>query len=129
MDIKNEIIIDSSVWIAFFLENDSLHTKALKLEKEILNTKYIPDFVYFEVCTVLRKKGGLVCCTSFIEHIEKSQDIEVVSFISDVTSFSTFFLQKAYEKLSFVDSTLLYLYKKDGCTILTFDKEILKFLK
>ncbi len=129
MDIKNEIIIDSSVWIAFFLENDSLHTTALKLQKEILRTKYIPDFVYFEVCTVLRKKAGLQHCTNFVEFIEKSQDIEVVSFVSDITSFSTFFLQKSYEKLSFVDSTLLYLYKKDACTILTFDKEILKFLK
>lgn len=129
MDIKNEIIIDSSVWVAFFLENDSLHDRALKLEKQILHTKYIPDFVYFEVCTVLRKKGGLTSCVTFIEFIEKSQDIEVVSFISDITSFSTFFLQKSYENLSFVDSTLVYLYKKDGCAILTFDKEILKFLK
>ncbi len=129
MEIKNEIIIDSSVWIAFFIENDSLHNKALLFEDEILKTKYIPDFVFFEVCTVLRKKSGLNFCKTFIEYIEKNSDIQIISLVSDLQSFSRFYLSEKYNKLSFIDSTLVYLNIKDDCKIITFDKEILKFLK
>jgi predicted nucleic acid-binding protein len=129
MEIKNEIIIDSCVWIAFFIENDSLHEKSLLLEADILKTKYIPDFVFFEVCTVLRKKGGLSFCKIFIEYIEKNTDIQIISLVSDLQSFSNFFLSEKYNKLSFIDSTLVYLNIKDNCKIVTFDKEILKFLK
>ncbi len=128
MEIKNEIIIDSSVWIAFFIENDSLHKKSLLLEEDILKTKYIPDFVFFEVCTVLRKKAGLSYCKIFIEYIEKNVDVQIISLVSDLQSFSNFFLSEKYNKLSFIDSTLVYLNVKDNCKIITFDKEILKFL-
>ena len=129
MEIKNETIIDSCVWIAFFMENDSLHKKALLFEKDILETKYMPDFVFFEICTVLRKKGGLDYCKIFVEYIEKNESIKIISLVSDIDSFSSFFLQEKYGKLSFIDSTLVYLNINDNCKIVTFDGELLRFLR
>lgn len=56
----NPYLLDSSVWIALFYENDTLHSDAVAFF-ELLDKKrqiIVPECVIFEVCNVLTYKNG-----------------------------------------------------------------------
>ncbi len=121
-------IIDSSVWVAYFLSIDSQHGKALLIGNDLASVKQIPDFILFETATVLKQKGGLREAELFLEVVLDST-IQITNTIGLMQDFSKVFLLPDCKKLSFADSALLALHKTGNYKVITFDKDLLKEIK
>jgi len=121
------LIFDSNIWIAYLIESDSTHKKAVKLfqqtkSKDILITEYL----LLEIVTVLKQVEGFEMAQKFIQQITN----ENISFIESRHFYAQtllLFQSLRENKLSFVDVSLLYLSKK--YEVKTFDKELGKALK
>jgi predicted nucleic acid-binding protein len=114
-------IIDSSVWIALFLDFDSQHEKAIKLMSTIDGVLIVPYCVATEVITVLTYKHSVEQALGFISYIENNNDIELIE--NNIDEEIKFF-QKKQKKISFTDHSLWYLAKKHNAELLTFDKQL-----
>lgn len=122
-------IIDSNVWIAFFHRNDSFHDLAVetlfRIQKE--EKLIITEYCLLEVSTVLQMRAGHRVAQQFLERIQDNQDIEILySSELQTKEVMQFFQKHNFEKLSFVDQSLLVLSKKH--TIITFDQNLKKAL-
>jgi predicted nucleic acid-binding protein len=121
-------LIDSSVWVALFLDFDTQHEKAaeffanLETEKKI----YLPYGVISEVSTVLVYKHSKEQADKFLEYVRGNSDI--VIFENQTVAEMEFF-QKTREKVSFTDTTLIYLAKAFALTLITFDDQMVKLFK
>lgn len=119
MDSK-KVIVDSSVWIAYLDEDDSQHDKAEKVLGGQITPLLVPEYVLLEVVTVLRQKKRESILQQFLNNATRTGvylpagniGIEVASYYTD----------KKYKKLSFVDVGLLMLSKQ--YRIITFDKAL-----
>lgn len=118
-------ILDSNIWIAYAYKEDTQHTKAVSLIESLTEDVYIPEYVVAEVCTVLQNKKRKVVANAFIESILKSNYIHILH--SSVKMFNcviTLFYSRNKSRLSFVDTSLLYLSRT--YTVLTFDIDLQK---
>ena len=125
--MSKKIILDSCVWVAYFVSSDSLHRKALLLVSEIEENEIIvPEYVLLEVVTVLKAQKYHKQAKEFAKRVVESEALLFSS--QDLLNKS---LRKCFEKenskLSFVDSALLALSKK--YKIISFDKALMKQLK
>jgi predicted nucleic acid-binding protein len=125
---SREIIIDSSVWVSFFNELDSQHDQALLLRNEISKSKILPDFILQETGTVLKNKLGVEVAKNFIDLFIGNNAVSLVSFFEFQDSFSQEFSKNENEKLSYIDSSLLWLARNRNYKIITLDKDLLKQL-
>ncbi len=119
------VIIDSSVWVAFFNENDSQHNKAKKVFNELKTKVILPEYIFMEVATILLIKAGKKIAVKFMEISQDNFDIEI--YLSDEELFlntAKLFKNSQKSKLSFVDVSLLFL--SASCKIITFDKNLQK---
>lgn len=124
---KNKVILDSNIYIAYYLEEDTLHEEALLLVKEFSNCKIlISHGVIQEVATVLTYKKGKKIADIFLKDILKANNIEFIS--NDIEEAIQFFTQ-VHKKLSFIDLSLVQLAIKYGAQLFTFDKQLLSFYK
>ena len=115
-------IIDSSVFIASFLTNDSQHVKAQEplggLER-ITCTEY----VVLEVVTALRTKKENALAYQFLDLIRRGSDVEILHSTPALFSESaTLFRSGKYPKLSFVDTSLVVLSRHHK--VATFDRSL-----
>jgi predicted nucleic acid-binding protein len=122
-------ILDSTIWIALFLEKDSQHEKAKTLCKT-LEEKHIgvPEYVWLEVASVLSIKGDKTLANKFLQMIHSTTSLKPL--FSDplfAQRTSTFFIQSPHSTLSFVDHALLLLSKY--AQIETFDRELQKAIQ
>lgn len=121
-------LIDSSVWVALFLDFDTQHEKAaefftnLEAEKKI----YLPYCVISEVATILAYKHSKEQADKFLEYIRGNSDIVI---FENQTKAEIEFFQKTREKISFTDASLVYLAKSFALTLITFDEQMAKLLK
>ncbi len=120
-------IFDSNIWVSYFVEEDSNHKKALKLVGG-MDKIYITEYIILEVSSVLTLKLGSGLSKKITKDFLDGDPAILVEY-DDIFSETTglFFSIKEKNKLSFVDISLLALSKK--YEIITFDKEIKKFLK
>ncbi len=121
----NNIIIDSNIWISYFSNIDSNHTKA----KNILETfscdyQIMPDLVFYEVITVLKNKSSFENSMMFIDFIKNNKDITIQLFYEQNREVLDLSGNKEFVNLSYVDTLLLYLSKTH--TIVTFDKQLIE---
>ncbi|MEK7098816.1 MAG: PIN domain-containing protein [Patescibacteria group bacterium] len=120
-------LIDSSVWIALFLDDDSQHAKAVDVLRDIGEaTIKIPYGVILETTTTLSRKQSKEQADKFVEYIRSNSQIEITPpFVSEDLSI---FLAES-DRLSFVDALLKGASLRDGLTLISFDKQLLNSLK
>ncbi|MBU1519582.1 PIN domain-containing protein [Patescibacteria group bacterium] len=122
------IILDSSVWIAFFNNTDSQHKKAQKIFQELNEKIILPEYVIIEVCSVLLLKASVKITNNFIEIALNNTEVGIL-LADQMFFYNTLngFKNILNEKLSFIDSALLYLSK--SYKIITFDGNLDTMIK
>ena len=117
-------ILDSSVWIALFVESDSTHEDAVKLFESIETSKVvIPYCVILEVCTVLSCRHSFEHTQNFMRYIQNNEDIFI---LDNSAQEEMYFYQSLKTAISFTDVSLIFLAKKHGFTLVTFDRKMLQ---
>lgn len=114
-------VIDSSVWIALFLDDDSQHEKASKLFYDHNGSIIIPYCVISEVVSVLTYKHSYKQAENFLKHINKRND--VFFYENQIDEEVQHFL-KIRQKISLTDSSIIYITKKTKSELATFDKQL-----
>lgn len=119
------IILDSSIWIAFFNFEDSQHQNAEEVILKISKDLVIPEYVITEVCTVLTQKINKQATNKFLDFIFSNSDIKILYSGVDFFQPVLMLYQKLVDnKLSFIDISLLYLSRQ--YEVVTFDKKLEK---
>jgi len=120
------LIFDTNIWIAYLIESDSTHKKAVRLFKQTKSKDIlITEYLLLEIVTVLKQVEGFEMAQKFIQQITD----ENISFIESrhfCAQTLLLFQSLKENKLSFVDVSLLYLSKE--YEVKTFDKELGKAL-
>ena len=119
-------LIDSSVWVALFLEFDSNHQKAEEIISKLEGKIYLPYNVIAEVTSVLTYKHSKKQADNFLDYIEDNEDI--ILFENELKPEIEFF-RKINKKLSFVDISLVFLSKKLDLDLITFDSQMISLAK
>ena len=121
------IVLDTSVIISFFDEEDVFHPKAAKLFKEFERDGkrlLITNYVVNEAVSVAIRKAGLAKSKELLEFLLEYKNGEI--FHVDAKGFmevvKTFKTQKS--TLSFTDCSLLWLARYYGFKVETFDKKL-----
>lgn len=116
-------LIDSSVWVALFLDFDSQHQKAADIFSKIDDKIYLPYGVIAEVTTVLTYKHSKDQANNFLEFITDNNDIILVE---NQTLPEMDFFKKLKSNISFTDASLIFMAGKLNLALITFDKEVVK---
>lgn len=114
-------VLDSSVWVALFLDFDTQHKKAAYLFAGLTGAIYLPYCVISEVVTVLAYKHSKEQADSFITFIEHNKDIEL---IQDNAQKELEFYKSLAARVSLTDSTLVLLSQNLNADLITFDKQL-----
>ncbi|MBU0591751.1 PIN domain-containing protein [Candidatus Micrarchaeota archaeon] len=119
------MILDTSVFIAFFHDTDVHHTKAVEIFKIAEERKIIiSDYLFNEIITVLLRKIGLKKVKQIIDFLLNDE-----ALIIRHTSRDEFFevidiFKKQNDHLSFVDCSIIWLSKQHNLEVATFDKSL-----
>jgi len=118
-------LVDSSVLVSFFVEEDSNHESALKY-LDPLEEFAITDYILLEVTTVLKNKVGLDAAKKAVEFLTENKNIHFLSLTNEELggTLKCFFEQK--HSISFVDASLLVMVKQRGMQIATLDQNMVK---
>lgn len=114
-------LIDSSVWVALFLDFDTQHAKAERVVAKLSGAIYLPYCVILEVATVLAYKHSKQLADNFIAYARDNRDIVIIN--DDAVEEMAFYITIPYN-LAFVDISLMLLSKKHNATLVTFDKQL-----
>jgi predicted nucleic acid-binding protein len=114
-------LIDSSIWVALFLDFDTDHTKAARMFEKIDGTILLPYCVVNEVATVLCYKHSKAQADQFLAYIIDNQAINIVE---DLPDQEIVWYQAVSKRISFTDAALILLAKKHGAELSTFDKQL-----
>jgi len=114
-------LLDSSVWVALFLDFDTQHAKAKRIFPKLQGKIYLPYCVIIEVVTVLVYKHSKEQANQFILFIEQNQDIKL---LDDELAEEIRFYKSLQARISFVDAALLFLSKKLKTKLVTFDQQL-----
>lgn len=120
-------LIDSSVFIAFYIKDDSCHQEAVELLSEIdSGTMLLHTYVIQEVVTVLTYKANLKLANQFISDVENANNVSILpaDVVRDIHSF-----QSLGKRVSFTDSTLLATATQYRLPLVTFDKQLRALMK
>lgn len=119
-------IIDSSVWVALFLDADTQHPKATRLFPVLALPIYVPYCVIVEVATVLTYKHSKEQADGFLKYLDGNRDIVL---IDDTLQDEMLFFRSLAQKISFTDAALIFLSKKLGVRLVTFDRQLKQIAK
>lgn len=129
--ISISILIDSSVLVSAYNEDDKNHKTGLKILKDVEDRKYgeeyfISDYIFDETVTVIfSKMGNKDVATKIGTHLVSSF---IVLWVTNTIFSAAFEMFSKKNKLSFTDCTILEMAKIYGVRhIATFDKEIKKY--
>lgn len=125
---SERFIVDSSVFVSFYYEDDINHLKAVRvmaeLEQKLL---VIHPYVLQEVISVLTYKAGNRIANQFIsDTFENAPDVLIfpLNILEDIEFFKI--LNK---RISLTDSTLINLSRTLHLPVVTFDQQIISLLK
>lgn len=124
---SDQCVIDSSVFVAFYRDIDSLHADALAIMRDISDaTLVVYPYVIQETATVLAYAVGLPLAKQFLTDISESANvlIPVTNIQRDTQAFMSI---KA--KISFTDAALVALAKETGARLVTFDMQMLSLAR
>ena len=124
----HNIILDSSVWIAFLRGDDSQHERAKYLLRDLRHTAMVvPEYIMIEVATALKSKGYEEVAKKFVAEVIREEFPTFLSAGELATHTATLFLEQHSDHLSFTDTALLVL--SDEYRVITFDKKLQKAIK
>ena len=116
------IILDSSVWIAFFKQDDSQHQKAEGVLAQAPSAQVVvPEYVLVEVATALKQRGYQTAAKEFVAMVMHEGRSIFLPSDALARETSTCFCERS-DKLSFTDTALLTLSRE--YRIITFDKAL-----
>lgn len=120
--------LDSSFIIALVNDNDSLHEKALKyIELTETNDCFISNLIINEVITVIGNKLGLKIAISTFNLLINVFNIINEYDNSNFNSSNMLIYEEYNTKLSYTDSSIIYIMKEEGIdNLISFDKEFKK---
>jgi predicted nucleic acid-binding protein len=99
---QKTVILDSSVWIAYLLEEDSNHLKAKEIMLFYLNSNflfYIPDIVFYEVISVLIRLG-LYTLSKYFSRLDLNiKNLERRDFLDVIFRYQYLFKTKTQDTL------------------------------
>lgn len=120
------VLVDSSVWIAFFDKDDVHYNKAKALFDLVAPaTLLLTDYVVQEIITIFLYRDQKILLDELMITLERP-DIEIISvenyFLKQTIRFAD---EHEYKpKISLTDWLLLFLAKELGFNLLTFDKQL-----
>ncbi len=123
------VLIDSSVWIAYF-DKDDAHTERAQKILDACNTGsfilLITDYVIQEVATVLLYKNKPKLLERFMEYLDDEPLIEIVGIDTILVKKTMRFakIKNWRPKLSLTDWSLLFLCNNLGLPLVTFDGQL-----
>lgn len=117
--------LDSSFIIALINDNDSLHEKAIEyLDLTEKNECYISNLIINEVITVIGNKLGLKIAISTYNILINIFHVVNEYENNDFNSENMMIYEKYDTKLSFTDTSIIYIMKKSNIdNLISFDKE------
>lgn len=121
-----EYLVDSSVWIALFLDFDTRHADAVRKVHDLSGTIYMPYCVVSEVSTVLTYKHSKAQADLFLSFLAQAENIVL---LEDKVREEISYFGSLTEKISFTDAVLLFLSQKLNVTLVTFDSQLLRISK
>jgi predicted nucleic acid-binding protein len=121
-------LVDSSVLVAFYSEEDSLHERAKKALFSAERPFVVHEYIAIETITVLMQQLGKAAADIFVDTLLHNADYEMLYMFDTGFIFAASEFRKVKTKqLSFADSALLSL--AEGYTVLTFDEALNRALK
>lgn len=119
-------LVDSSVWVALFLDFDTQHSKAERLVARLKGKIYLPYCVLSEVVTILAYKHSKKQADQFLNFAEQNSSITLVE---DKLTEELSFYKSLRTRVSFTDAALLLLSKQTKTKLVTFDKQLERLAK
>lgn len=120
-------VIDSSVFVAFYRDVDTLHREALQVMQELSSDiLVVHPYVIQETVTVLTYGAGLPVAKKFLTDITTASNI-IIPSLNIQRDIQLFSYSRA--KLSFTDIALIGLAKEMGVPLITFDRQMLALSK
>ena len=119
-------LVDSSVWVALFLDFDTQHRKAEQTMTKLSGAIYLPYCVIAEVTTILAYKHSKRLADNFIAYARDNRDFTIID--NDALNEMDFYAMTPH-RVSFTDSALLFLSRKLDAPLTTFDKQLQRIMK
>ena len=119
-------LIDSSVWIALFLEQDTQHAKAKRFFATVSGKIYLPTLVLGEVASVLTYKHSKAQADMFVRFVVDYPELEWVE--SQAYDDAAYFLTIP-ARLSFIDLSLLRLARVLKAELITYDAQLARLYR
>ena len=119
-------LIDSSVWVGAYIQQDPNHEKSKDILKRINGKIIIPYCVINETSTVITYKHSKEQASNFLEALSVSDNVECINnSINDEIAF----FKSVSQRISFTDASLLLLTKKHNAKLITLDKQLEKLAR
>jgi len=119
-------LVDSSVWVALFLDFDTQHRKAERMIPKLSGTIYVPYCVITEVTAILTYKHSKALANNFVAYVRDNRDLKIVN--DDALDEMSFYTTIPH-RLSLVDAALIFLSKKLDAELITLDKQLERIAK
>lgn len=113
-------LVDSSAWVAFFLDNDADHARAVEVFSSLKGDILVPYCVVNEVTTVLAYKHSKEQADAFLDFLHASSN---VTLIDNRIEEEIDFYQSQTTRASFTDCALVYLAHQLKSDLVTFDRQ------
>jgi len=118
-------LLDASVIIAFFRDNEALHDKAVAIF-QAPEDYVIMDHILGEVITVLKLREGFEMAKNALAILTNVEGIRIYETQPEIFWSAIDAYGKTKNKLSFIDTLILTLAKENRLELLTFDKDLAK---
>ena len=122
--MENSTILDSCVWLSLFSPDDSNHEKAKEVFASVENQIVIPEIIFGEIATLLRRRKKEAQLQKFSSLCLESSMLLPTGRLLWRTAVR---YPHAPKKLSFID-TALYVLSKEY-EVITFDRALKKAIE
>lgn len=127
--LDRRVLIDSSVWIAYFDKDDPHTERAKKILNELTESGsalLLTDYVIQEIITVLLYKNKPKLAECFMEYLEDEPSAEILSIDAPLVQKTMRFAKSKNwrPKLSLTDWSMFYLANTLNLPLYTFDRQL-----
>lgn len=121
-------LIDSSVLISMFRSSEKNHLDAIDT---ILEEKdwIILDYVLAEIATVMKLREGYSATRRSLNFLINNDNFHIRPTSTSEYKDNINLIISKKNKLSFVDNLLYFIGRKDHMEVVSYDKDLLRFIK